>query len=279
MTQASLFLPNYGLMSGLTAGLTFTEKVQWLIAASTKRFQWLQELPHTPLEVGVCKEWRRSPQGFLNSSRFLLVSGMNARGGIAFPSRNPRVTILRWLLILRTRASGGPPIRSFINSKLASALMLTEKVQWLIAASIKRFQWLQELPHTPLEVGVCKEWRRSPQGFLNSSRFLLVSGMNARGGIAFPSRNPRVTILRWLLILRTRASGGPPIRSFINSKLPNLGCYRMRYCASLQLSGGDRPRDGFVSSLHRHKTAVDPDREIGVSATQSGKISNFEVVQ
>lgn len=115
MLAPTLFLPNDGLMSGLTAGLTFTGMLRSGVFAtssiSPEHCADGGKGGHVGGQCGSCVkngDDRHSifPIHLVGTSCW---GGMNARGGIALPSRNPRVTMRTRSMVSRMRASGGSP--------------------------------------------------------------------------------------------------------------------------------------------------------------------------
>lgn len=117
MLASSLFLPSDGLMSGLTAGLTFTGMLHSGVFAtspiSPEHCADCRECGHVGRQCGSCVENGDDRQNIFDIHLVfsVLSGGMSARGGSAIPSRNPRVTMLTRSMVLQMRASGGSPIQ------------------------------------------------------------------------------------------------------------------------------------------------------------------------
>jgi hypothetical protein len=115
MLASALFLPSDGLMSGLTAGLTFTGMLHSGVFAtspiSPEHCADGREGGHVGRQCGSCVKNGDDRHKVL---RIHLVGtfrwgGMDARGGCGCPPRNPQVTMRPRSMVSQVRASGGSP--------------------------------------------------------------------------------------------------------------------------------------------------------------------------
>lgn len=120
MLTTSLFLPSYGLISGLTAGLTFTGMLHSsrFVGSSISPDEKRQESQRCKVDVVPFVYVKKPHDHGKRSQEFHPVGtpyrgGMETRGGVVPPSRTRRFTMEQDCWDSRQRSSGGSPAQKW----------------------------------------------------------------------------------------------------------------------------------------------------------------------